>query len=119
MCDMKHKHEILLRFAETAEHGEEIAKILTSLEYEEASDHFYDLFSWIEDLNTPGAMQVFEYLKKAPAELLYPEFKTAAEASLKMQSRSLFLNLCELLSCNSGLYRILKSNDPKLCKLFF
>ncbi len=107
-----------MKSAETVVQGEEIAKILTSLEYEEASDHFYDLFSWIEDLNTPGAIQVFEYLIKAPAELLYPDFKIAAEASLKMRSRSLFINLGIILRDNHKLCQMLRINEPKLYETF-
>ena len=109
---------LLLPYAESPEYGEKIAIIFSSLDYENCSKYFNDLFSWIEDINTPGAMRIFEYLKMSPAELLYDEFKISAEASLKMRSKSLLNNLRIILFDNLELQKMMKDKDPILYSEF-
>jgi len=91
---------ILLEKAEDPEYSENIAKIFTSLEYTECKKYFDELFSWIEDINTPGAVTIFDYLAKAPGELIYDSFIKAYEAAKKRRNTEMQYTLTGLKEQN-------------------
>ena len=94
---------ILLEKAEDPEYSENIAKIFTSLEYAECKKYFDELFSWIEDINTPGAVIVFDYLTKAPGALIYDSFIKAYEAAKKRRNTEMQYTLIRLKEQNYSL----------------
>ena len=103
----------LLYYAERPEYGENISKIFVSLDYYNCFKYFDDLFSWIEDLNTPGALRIFEYLIQAPAEILYQSFEVALLSALKNNTPAKN-NMILLLNQNTDLFNLLKKRNFEL-----
>ncbi len=46
------------------------AEILASKSDEELRPYFYHLFKWLEDMNWPGAITIYDRLKKVPKDML-------------------------------------------------
>ena len=76
-----------------------------------------DLFDWIEDLNTPGAIVIFDYLINCPGSILYNSFHKALLTSLKRKSKQMYDNLSLLFKQNTELQTILKKNDAELYQM--
>ena len=93
------------------EYGENCALIFTSLDYCESERYFDDLFSWIEDLNTVGAIRILEYLIAAPANLLLKSFAIALEAAVKRKNKAMIDTLLSILEQNSELCDLIKKNE--------
>ena len=53
------------------------AKIITSLDYDKCKKYIGDLFTWIESFNNVGAEDIYDYLKKAPYEIIADELMEA------------------------------------------
>lgn len=107
----------LLYYSEDVQYSENCAKIFTSMTYDESEIYMDELFNWIEDLNTPGAMTMIEYLINYPGKILYSAFKKSFSASLKRRTKSLFNNLVLIFKGNFDLQEILKSNDDSIYEL--
>ena len=107
----------LLFYAEDMEYSENCAKIFTSLNYSEVKIYLDDLFDWIEDLNTPSAIVIFDYLINCPGSILYNSFHKALLTSLKRKSKQMYDNLLLLFKQNIELQTILKKNDVELYQM--
>ena len=97
------KLDLILYHSNEPEYAENCAEVIIASPYEKTHKYFSDLFSWIEDLNAIGAEKIFNYLSKAPAKLLYNDFKIAMEASLKRKSQEMLRILKMLLMENKEL----------------
>lgn len=107
----------LLFYAEDIEYAENCAKVFTSLNYSEIKIYLDDLFDWIEDLNTPSAIVIFDYLINCPGSILYNSFHKALLTSLKRKSKQMYDNLSLLFKQNTELQTILKKNDAELYQM--
>ena len=96
--------DFILYLSENPCYAKNCAKIITSLKYERTQKYFDDLFSWIEDLNQPYAFDIFDYLKKAPGNLLINDFIRALDASVKRKNEAMKNVLIMLLKENDELY---------------
>lgn len=91
-------------------YADNCARIFTSLEYQKCARYFDDLFSWIEDLNSPGAIHIFEYLISAPSNLLFRSFVIALEAAVKRKNETMLDILKMILEGNYELESLIKKD---------
>lgn len=59
------------------------AKIITSLDYDKCKKYIGDLFTWIESFNNVGAEDIYDYLKKAPEEIISEELVLAKKFAMR------------------------------------
>lgn len=59
------------------------AKIITSLDYDKCKKYIGDLFTWIESFNNVGAEDIYDYLKKAPEEIIFEELVLAKKFAMR------------------------------------
>ncbi len=100
--------DFIMRYSSDPAYAENCAKIFTSLEYQKCTRYFDDLFSWIEDLNTLGAIDIFEYLASAPEALLLESFVVSLDAAVKRKNQTMLDILNMLLEKNNKLKMLMK-----------
>lgn len=104
----------LLEYSEFLEYGDNIAKVFTSLTYEQNSIYVDDFFSWIEDLNTPGADLILNYLENAPGKWIENGFRRAFYAANKSRDKHSVSSLKIIFWKNSELQKKLKEKSPEI-----
>lgn len=107
--------DFIMYYSSDPTYADNCAKIFTSLPYDKCEKYFDDLFSWIEDLNQPGAQEILEYLAAAPAELMLNSFCISLEASIKRKNKMMAEGLLMIISENKQLEMLVK-NDDRLSK---
>lgn len=100
--------DFVMYYSSDPAYAENCAKIFTSLEYQKCTRYFDDLFSWIEDLNTSGAIDIFEYLSCAPADLLLESFVVSLDAAVKRKNKTMLDILNMILQKNHKLNEIVR-----------
>lgn len=101
----------LLPYAENIEYAENCAKIFVSLTDVEIENYLEELISWVEDLNTPGAIKIFERLMKCSGKILYYSYKQAIYRSKKRKTKSFYNNLLLIFKGNKDLQNFMEIND--------
>ncbi len=107
----------VLYYAEDFDYSDNCAKIFLSMSFDESKVYMDELFNWVEDSNTPGALAIIEYLINCPSNIIYPAFKKSLSASLKRKTKSLYNNLVFIFKNNTDLQNIIKDNDSSIYEL--
>lgn len=88
------------------------AKIITSLDYDKCKKYIGDLFTWIESFNNVGAEDIYDYLKKAPYELISDELTASKTFAIKHGNNDALLIL-------TMLEKERQENEDKECSLSY
>ena len=75
--------DFVMHYSSHPAYAKNCAKIITSLKYDKSKKYIYDLFVWMESFNNVGAQEIYEYLKKAPTEVIYNEYVSAKASAQK------------------------------------
>lgn len=103
--------DFVIYYSSNPQYASNCAKIFTSLDYEKNKQYLNDLFTWIEDMNNVGAFEIYDYLKKAPADIICKEFLMAFDSAEKRKDREAKSTLLMLFEDNKNLKRMIRQGD--------
>ncbi|MBQ9117271.1 MAG: hypothetical protein IJY04_09630 [Clostridia bacterium] len=106
--------KFLLYYSEDPEYSHNCATVFTTLEYTKCAKYFDELFSWIEDPNSPDAFMIMEYLSGAPSDLLYDSLVRAISACVKRKNIINANSIKAVIYENKELLALLEQNEPQL-----
>ena len=106
MAMMESDLNFVMQYASDPAYASNCAAIFTSLNYDTCKKYMDDLFSWIEDLNKYCAQDIYEYLKKAPGEIIFESFLIALDAAVKRNNVAMASILLLLVEDNLSLKRM-------------
>lgn len=107
----EHDLQYLLYYSENPEFGDNISQVFSALPYEKSKKYMYDLFSWIENINSVGAERILCYLKRAPANIIYEEFLRTFLSLVKRKNFQSFESLLLIWDENLELQVLIKEKN--------
>lgn len=93
---------------------ENCAKIISKKSDAELQPYLLSLFEWLQDMNWPGSIIIFERLKTYGAELIMLPLEESVKVAIENEDRIWLLGLYDLI--NSGILKE-KINKFYLCEL--
>ena len=107
----EHDLQYLLYYSENPEFGYNISQVFSALPYEKSKKYMYDLFSWIENINSVGAERILCYLKQAPANIICEEFLRAFLSFIKRKNLQSIESLYLIWNENLELHDLIKEKN--------
>lgn len=80
------------------EYWENAAKVLNMIGYPRIEGAIPGLFSWLQDMNWPGALIVMELLKSLPKEAIMQHLESAASEAVSTDDDIWLINLSTFLT---------------------
>lgn len=76
---------------------ENCAKIIVSKTDEELKPYLFSLFEWLQDMNWPGAMEIFDRLSKIPFDVLEIYYQMSVKEAKKTKDNVWLMILKDFL----------------------
>ena len=87
----------IMRYSRKSQYAKNCAKVFCSLPYQQCEQYFSELLNWMEDFNSVGAEEIFNYLSKAPKSLVYKYVEKEIEFAEKNHRKDILDILNSLL----------------------